>query len=179
MLAAAVTCVAMNAGSADAASTHSTGTLADGTTWTADVPSNWNGSLILYSHGFGTLLASDAPDPVTQGALLSDGYALAGSSEAPPTSSLWTLGTAVSDQFETLSVVEHTLLPSMPTEVYAFGTSMGGLISALEDQDSNGRLDGALTTCGIVAGANNLNQYQLDGSTRSPSSSRRPRAFSW
>src|SRR2546423_1501426 len=39
----------------------------------------------------------------------------------------------------------------------------GGLISALEDQSSDGRLDGALTTCGIVAGANNLNQYQLDG----------------
>src|SRR2546423_2917396 len=39
----------------------------------------------------------------------------------------------------------------------------GGLISALEDQRSRGRLNGALTTCGIVAGANNLNQYQLDG----------------
>jgi hypothetical protein len=162
-LAAAATFVAMNAGSANAASTHHSGTLSDGTTWIADVPSNWNGSLILYSHGFGTLLAADAPDPVTQAALLSDGYALAGSSEAPPTSSLWTLGTALRDQFNTLSVVEHTLLPSAPQEVYAFGTSMGGLISALEDQDSNGRLGGALTTCGIVAGANNLNQYQLDG----------------
>jgi hypothetical protein len=39
MLAAAVTFVAMNAGSANAASTHHTGTLPDGTTWTADVPS--------------------------------------------------------------------------------------------------------------------------------------------
>jgi hypothetical protein len=47
--------------------------------------------------------------------------------------------------------------------VFAFGTSMGGLISALEDQSADGRLNGALTTCGIVAGANNLNQYQLDG----------------
>jgi hypothetical protein len=40
---------------------------------------------------------------------------------------------------------------------------MGGLISALEDQQSNGRLDGALTTCGIVAGGIQLNNYQLDG----------------
>jgi hypothetical protein len=52
---------------------------------------------------------------------------------------------------------------------------MGGLVSALEAQDGarevgRGRLagetlriDGALTTCGIVAGAVNLNNYQLDG----------------
>ncbi len=40
---------------------------------------------------------------------------------------------------------------------------MGGLISALEDQHSDGRLDGALTTCGIVAGGLDLNNYQLDG----------------
>jgi len=40
---------------------------------------------------------------------------------------------------------------------------MGGLISALEDQDSRGRIDGALTTCGIVGGGLNLNNYQLDG----------------
>ena len=45
----------------------------------------------------------------------------------------------------------------------AFGTSMGGLVSALEAQDGTGRIDGALTTCGIVAGGINLNEYQLDG----------------
>ena len=40
---------------------------------------------------------------------------------------------------------------------------MGGLISALEDENSNGRIDGSLTTCGIVAGGIQLNNYQLDG----------------
>ena len=40
---------------------------------------------------------------------------------------------------------------------------MGGLISSLEDEHSNGRLDASLTTCGIVAGAVQLNNYQLDG----------------
>ena len=45
----------------------------------------------------------------------------------------------------------------------AIGSSMGGLLSALEDQDSQGRIDGALTTCGIVAGGINLNEFQLDG----------------
>ena len=55
------------------------------------------------------------------------------------------------------------LLPSKPVHVFAFGTSMGGLISALEDEHSNGRLQASLTTCGIVAGAVQLNNYQLDG----------------
>jgi hypothetical protein len=157
-------CWLIAAGTASAAPTvtHSTGTLPDGATWIADVPASWNHVLILYSHGFGPLLAADAPDPTTQQALLGMGYALAGSSY-DPNGSWWALGSAVRDQFETLSTVERTYLPSAPARVYAFGTSMGGLISALEDQNSDGRLNGSLTTCGIVAGADQLNQYQLDG----------------
>lgn len=152
------------AGSATAAptSTHYTGTLPDGATWIADVPSNWNGTLLLYSHGFGPLVAADAPDPTTQAMLLADGYALAGS-QYDPNGSWWALGSAVRDQFATEQIVKTTVLASPATEVYAFGTSMGGLISALEDQTADGRINGALTTCGIVAGAVNLNQYQLDG----------------
>ncbi len=145
-----------------AATIHSTGTTSDGGTWIADVPANWNGTLLLYSHGYGTLSPQDAPDPNTQAALLADGYALAGSGY-DPNGSLWALGSAVRDQFQTLQAVKKTVLPSRPTQVLAFGTSMGGLISALEDQQSNGRLDGALTTCGLVAGGIQLNNYQLDG----------------
>ena len=141
---------------------HQTGALRDGATWIADVPADWNGTLLLYSHGYGPLNAADAPDPTTQQALLGMGYALAGSSY-DPNGSWWALASAVRDQFETLATVKDTVLPAAPKKVFAFGTSMGGLISALEDQKSAGRLDGALTTCGIVAGANNLNQYQLDG----------------
>ena len=139
-----------------------TGTLADGTTWVADFPQTWNGTLILYSHGFGPLTAADAPDPTTQAALLADGYALAGSSY-DPTGSEWALNTAVSDQFGTLAAVESTVLPHRPAHVIALGTSMGGLVSALEAQDGAGKINGALTTCGIVGGGVNLNEYQIDG----------------
>ena len=52
---------------------HFTGTLTDGATWIADVPANWNGTLLLYSHGYGPLVAADAPDPTTQAALLEHG----------------------------------------------------------------------------------------------------------
>ena len=143
-------------------STSYSGTTSDSGTWIADVPSQWNGTLLLYSHGFGSLNAADAPDPNTKQALLDRGYALAGSSY-DPNGSLWALNSALTDQFQTLSTVEQTVLPHPPAHVFAVGTSMGGLISSLEDEHSNGRLDASLTTCGIVAGAVQLNNYQLDG----------------
>jgi hypothetical protein len=146
---------------ASGASPTNTGTTSDGGQWIADVPSHWNGTLLLYSHGFGPPVAADAPDPVTQQDLLNEGYALAGSSY-DPNGSWWALNSALTDQFQTLSDVE-ALLPRSPRHVIAFGTSMGGLISSLEDEHSNGGLDASLTTCGIVAGAVQLNNYQLDG----------------
>jgi pimeloyl-ACP methyl ester carboxylesterase len=142
-------------------STNHSGTTSDGGSWIADVPSSWNGTLLLYSHGFGPPQAADAPDPSTKQALLDRGYALVGSSY-DPTGSWWALGSALRDQFEALDAV-RTFLPSKPREVIAFGTSMGGLVSALESERGNGRIDGALTTCGLVAGAIHLNNYQLDG----------------
>jgi hypothetical protein len=148
---------------AQAKSTTTYGVLPDGGQWVADVPSDWNGDLILFSHGFLEQAPEDSPDPTTQSDLLEKGYALAGSSYQT-TGSLWALDSAVRDQFETEAAVEKSLLPSRPKLVIALGESMGGLVSALEDQDSDGRINGALTTCGIVAGAVNLENYQLDGS---------------
>jgi hypothetical protein len=141
---------------------QATGTLANGTTWVADFPKSWNGTLVLYSHGYGDLTAADAPDSETQSAMLAAGYALAGSS-FDPNGSQWALNTAVSDQFGALAAVEAKVLPRQPAHVLAFGTSMGGLVSALEAQDGQGKVDGTLTTCGVVAGGVNLNEYQLDG----------------
>src|SRR5258708_34975986 len=57
-----------------------------GAYYTIAVPANWNGTLVLYSHGYvsstSPLLnpAPDAGDPLTAAALLQQGYALAGSS---------------------------------------------------------------------------------------------------
>jgi hypothetical protein len=68
--------VTPGAGARNATSTHYTGTTPDAgggsSQWIADVPSPWNGTVLLYSHGFGPLLAADAPDPVTQQELLNE-----------------------------------------------------------------------------------------------------------
>jgi hypothetical protein len=47
-------------------------TLANGTAWIAEYPQSWNGTLLLYSHGFGPLTAADAPDQNTQAAYPGD-----------------------------------------------------------------------------------------------------------
>ena len=122
----ALAAAAATASSAAAASTHFTGTLADGATWIADVPSDWNGMLLLYSHGFGPLIAADAPDPASAAALLARGYALAGSSY-DPNGSWWALQSAVRDQFQTIDAATANALPHAPNRVLAVGSSMGGL----------------------------------------------------
>jgi hypothetical protein len=153
--------VAGTGSSASASSAHFTGTLTNGAAWVADVPSSWNGILVLYSHGFGPPLPANAPDAATRDALLARGYALAGSSY-DPAGSWWALNTAVGDQFATIPAVTASALPRAPERVLAFGTSMGGLVSALEAERGAGIIDGALSTCGLVAGAVHLNNYQLD-----------------
>jgi hypothetical protein len=112
---------------------------------------------VLYSHGFGSLAPQNAPNPATAQALLARGYALVGSSY-DPNGSLWALGSAVRDQFASLAAVERII--GRPTVTLALGTSMGGLISALEAQSR--RIDGAVSTCGLVGGGIDLNNYQLD-----------------
>jgi Protein of unknown function (DUF3089) len=137
------------------------GTTPDRGSWVGDVPATWNGTVVLYSHQFGPLQATDAPVAAARQPLLDLGYALVGSSY-DPNGSRWALGSAVRDQFQALEAFEQDL-PAAPKQVIAFGVSMGGLVSALENQSANGRIDGALTTCGVVAGAVALNNYQLDG----------------
>ena len=159
--AGALAVAGLAAGTAQAASDARsyTGRLPDGATWVADVPTHWNGTLILYSHGYSSLTAQDAASPATREELLAEGYGMVGSSYSGP--SLWALGSAVDDQFASLRAAERIV--GRPRRTIAWGTSMGGLVSALESQDPRGLIDGTLTTCGLVAGALNLNDYQLDG----------------
>ncbi|MFK0026156.1 alpha/beta hydrolase [Streptomyces sp. NPDC090798] len=138
---------------------HYSGTLADGATWIADKPEQWNGSLLLFSHGFGPTTAADAPSTAVRQALLDTGYALVGSSY-DPNGSMWALDSAERDQFAALTAFRRQV--GTPTRVISVGQSMGGLINAKIARDGAGRVDGALGLCGLVAGGVDLDNYQLD-----------------
>jgi len=138
---------------------HYSGTLADGATWIADTPEQWNGTLLLFSHGYGPTTAADAPSPAASQALLNAGYALVGSSY-DPNGSMWALDSAERDQFAALTAFRRQV--GAPTRVISVGQSMGGLVNAQIARDGAGRVDGALGLCGLVAGGVDLGNYQLD-----------------
>jgi alpha-beta hydrolase superfamily lysophospholipase len=141
------------------------GSLANGTTWVAEVPDDWNGTVLLYSHGYlpsfigAPNLPASAPDPGTAAALLDRGYALVGSSY---TAAGWALPTAPDDQLDSLAAAIDAI-GHAPDRVLAYGSSMGGLVTAKIVETDGGVIDGALPTCGIVDGGLTLNNYQLDG----------------
>lgn len=145
-----------------AAVTRYEGALPDGATWIADVPANWNGTLLLYSHGYNpgpTNPPVNSPDPATAEALLARGYALAGSSYSRPG---WVTDTAARDQLDTLQAVTGRI--GQPGRAIALGTSFGGMITGQLAERGGRRLDGAVATCGLMGGGIDLHNYQLDGS---------------
>jgi pimeloyl-ACP methyl ester carboxylesterase len=134
-----------------AAQKHLTGTLSDGATYVIDVPATWNGTLLLYSHGYvapgGSNPAEDVGDPLTGAYLLAAGYALAGSSYA---TTGWAVQWAVPDQISTLQVFES--LVGTPKTTIAWGHSLGGMVTAALVQEYPSQFNAALPMCGVVGG---------------------------
>ncbi len=128
-----------------------TGTFADGATYLIEVPTPWNGTLLLYSHGYVVPgrpnPAQDVGDAGTRNFLLTNGYALAGSSYAHTG---WALQEAVPDQLATLDVFNTTF--GAPARTIAWGHSLGGIITAELLQKAPGRFTAALPMCGVLAG---------------------------
>ncbi len=130
---------------------HITGTLPDGATYVIDVPPLWNGTLLLYSHGYvvpgSPNPATDVGDPLTGGYMLAAGYALAGSSYA---TTGWAVQQAIPDQIATLDAFESAI--GTPTTTIAWGHSLGGMITAGLVQEYPGRFNAALPMCGVLSG---------------------------
>jgi hypothetical protein len=135
------------------------GQLPDGALWRMVVPAAWNGTLLIYSHGYAPLVQPPALAPRgLEPWLLRHGYALAASSYARPG---WAVAEAVPDQLATLQ--QFTTRFGTAQRTIAWGESMGGLITvALAESPSSG-LDGALSACGSVAGTPDMMNMALDG----------------
>src|SRR6266540_5906515 len=148
------------AAAADPVTTY-TGTFLDGATYLIQAPANWNGTLLLYSHGYVTPgsanPARDVGDPLTGQWLLSNGYALACSSYA---TTGWAIQQAIPDQIATLDTFAS--LVGTPTRTIAWGHSLGGIITAGLLQDAPGRFTAALPMCGVLAGGVGVWNQALD-----------------
>jgi pimeloyl-ACP methyl ester carboxylesterase len=137
-------------------------TLKDGATYLIQVPYNWNGTLFLYSHGYVEPGASnpavDVGDPDTGAFLLTNGFALAGSSYA---TTGWAIHEALKDQIDVLDVFDR-LFPH-PVATIAWGHSLGGIITAGLIQRNPKRFTAAQPMCGVLSGGVATWNTALDG----------------
>jgi pimeloyl-ACP methyl ester carboxylesterase len=128
-----------------------TGTFTDGATYIIHVPGAWNGTLLLYSHGYAFPGSDNPADDFSWSLsgiyLLNQGYALAGSSYA-------STGVAIHEAFSDQIAVLDTFssLVGKPTRTIAWGHSMGGIITAGLVQKFPDRFSGAMPMCGLLGG---------------------------
>ncbi|CAL9607447.1 o-phthalyl amidase [Streptomyces sp. enrichment culture] len=136
---------------AAAPDTRVEGRLPSGARYVMDVPASWNGTVLLYSHGYTAAgepnPARNAPDTATRDKLLREGYALIGSSYA---TTGWAVTEAVPDQLATLEAFTGRFGPARRT--LAWGTSYGGFVTTVLAERHAGRFDGSLSLCGLLQG---------------------------
>jgi hypothetical protein len=144
-----------------AAVTTQTGTLPDGATYLIQIPSPWNGTLLLYSHGYvvpgNPNPATDVGDPVTGAFLLDNGFALAGSSYA---TTGWAIQQAIPDQIAVVNVFKAMF--GQPKRTIAWGHSLGGIITAGLIQQFPSEFDAAQPMCGVLSGGVGTWNQSLD-----------------
>ncbi|MFH8610633.1 alpha/beta hydrolase family protein [Streptomyces sp. NPDC018029] len=130
---------------------HLEGTLPSGAAYMIDTPADWNGTVLLFSHGYrpqgSPNPAVDAPDAATKKLLLEKGYALVGSSYA---TTGWSVQQAVPDQLAALDTFTQRVGEAERT--LAWGQSLGGLITTTIAERHPERIDGSLAMCGLVHG---------------------------
>jgi len=143
----------------NAAGASYAGVLPEGALWRARVPQHWNGTLLLYSHGYAAQIQT--PQLAPRGLedwLLGHGYALAASSYSQAG---WALAQAVPDQRATLAVVTSRI--GNPQVTIAWGDSMGGLVTTALAETPRVPIEGAVSACGSVAGTLAMMNTALDG----------------
>jgi pimeloyl-ACP methyl ester carboxylesterase len=158
---AVITMVAAPA-SAQAALRHLTGTVR-GVPFVVEVPANWNGTLLLWSHWYDQPGSpeippeSDPDHPELKTWLLDNGYALAGSQyPMVPFASK----EIVDAQLGLLDWFAANV--GRPKRTIAWGKSLGGQVTAVLAERYPNRISAALPMCGKLAGEVGADNTQLD-----------------
>src|SRR3984957_19372873 len=133
-----------------------TGIADDGGAYRVEVPPHWNGTLVMFAHGYrGTGNEVWIDDPQLRQYFVDNGFAWAAS------------GYAVNGCDAGDGVVDtHDLLEAFPAitglrhrQVIMSGLSMGGEVTTAEIEAYKGDFAGAMPYCGVLAGSNLFNYY--------------------
>ena len=134
-----------------------TGIASDGAAYRIEVPPRWNGTLVMYAHGFrgdGNVVWAD--EPQLRQYFVDHGYAWAGSSYAM---NGYDPGDGVVDTHDLLEAFP-SITGLHPSQAIMTGLSMGGEITTAEIEAYRGDFAGAMPSCGVLAG-NDLFDYYL------------------
>jgi len=139
---------------------QASGKTPSGALWAAEVPDNWNGTLLLWSRGYSPRKGEPDLAPAAWKAdLLASGYALAASNYGAEG---WALAEAVPAQRAT--VAAFSTLYGAPRRVIGWGQSMGGLVSTALAEQAKPAISGAIAMCPSIGGALGMMNMGLDGS---------------
>jgi predicted esterase len=131
------------------------------------VPANWNGTLLVYVHGYrdkfdnpgdvDNRTADIAPNAALEPVLLAQGYALSGSAFRDN-------GWAVKEGIEDTKnlVINFRRLVGAPQRTILWGFSMGSVISFKSIEQNDGFYDGALCGCAVGGGTSRAWDSSLD-----------------
>ncbi len=130
----------------------------DGAPYRIVVPAVWNGTLLVYAHGYRDKADHPgevdnrnpdiAPSPALATALLAQGYALAGSAYKD---NGWAVEEGIHDTKDLAVYFRGNIARPDRTIIWAF--SMGTVIGFKSMERFNGIFDGALCACAVGAGA--------------------------
>ncbi|MEH3108171.1 MAG: alpha/beta hydrolase [Sphingomonas fennica] len=136
------------------------GTLPSGAKWQAEVPDNWNGTLLLWSRGYRPQVPAtiDLAPKDTAAPLLARGYALAATGYARGG---WAVEEGEADGIATLDA--FAAAAGAPKRTIAWGSSMGGLVTTALVERHPARIDGAAPGCASIGGTPGMMNMALDG----------------
>jgi pimeloyl-ACP methyl ester carboxylesterase len=131
----------------------------DGATYRISVPANWNGTLLVYQHGYGEYVAPPALAPLAADVttLLNQGYAQAAST-FPGTG--FTVKEGMQNTAALTSLFRDTV--GNPRRTIVWGKSMGGLMTLGMIEKFPGLYDGAVALCSPAAGTPRRFDQSLD-----------------